>query len=62
MGAKETIVAPQPIAGNQLLQYHEGTGDLVVLESDHDFGAGVSIDLVEKDLAPKTVEWFRINL
>lgn len=62
VGAKETIVAPQPIAGNQLLQYHEGTEDLVVLESDHDFGAGLSIDLVEKELAPRTAEWFGSNL
>lgn len=62
VGAKETIVAPQPIAGNQLLQYHAGPEDLVVLESDHDFGAGSSIDLVEKELAPRTAEWFGSNL
>lgn len=62
VGSEETIVTPQPIAGNQLLQYHEGTEDLVVLETDHDFGAGTSISLAEQELAPKTVEWFRINL
>nr|WP_010397926.1 hypothetical protein [Paracoccus sp. TRP] len=45
-----------------MLQYHEGTEDLVVLESDHDFGAGTSTGLAEKEPTPKTVEWLRINL
>lgn len=62
VGSEETIVAPQPFAGMQLLQYHSGPHDLVVLESDHDFGAGTSDALAEAELAPKTVEWFRDNL
>ncbi|WP_287883005.1 MULTISPECIES: hypothetical protein [Paracoccus] len=62
MGPKETIVTPQPISGNQLLQYREGTKDLMVLEPDHDFGAGTSTGLAEKELAPETVEWFRNSL
>ncbi|WP_168217365.1 alpha/beta hydrolase [Paracoccus liaowanqingii] len=62
VGSKETIVAPQPIMGQQMLNYHKGAEDLVVLDSDHDFGAGASVDLAERELAPKTVEWFEANL
>lgn len=62
VGTKETIVAPQPTAGNQLLRYHDGPERLVVLDSDHDFGAGTSPELVETELVPKTVEWFKSNL
>ncbi|MBL4929442.1 alpha/beta hydrolase family protein [Fuscibacter oryzae] len=61
VGAKETIVTPQPIAGNQLLKYHVGPEDLVLLDSDHDFGAETSDAIAKADLAPKTVEWFTSN-
>lgn len=62
VGSQETIVTSQPIAGNQLLRYHSGPERLVLLESDHDFGAEKSADLVKGELAPKTVEWFKDNL
>ncbi|MTH60012.1 alpha/beta hydrolase family protein [Paracoccus litorisediminis] len=61
-GRNETIVAPQPYAAQQLLRYHAGAEDLVLLESDHDFGAGTSDALVRAELAPRTVGWFRDNL
>lgn len=62
VGSQETIVTPQPIAGNQMLSYHNGPERLVLLKSDHDFGAETSADLVKGELAPKTVEWFKDNL
>ncbi|MDT1064569.1 alpha/beta hydrolase [Paracoccus sp. CPCC 101403] len=61
-GRNETIVAPQPYPAQQLLRYHTGIEDLVLLDSDHDFGAGTSDALVRAELAPQTVEWFRDNL
>lgn len=61
VGSRETIVTPQPIAGQQLLHYHSGPEDIVVLDSDHDFGAEESVVLAEAELAPRTVEWFVQN-
>lgn len=62
VGLQETIVTPQPIAGQQLLRYHKGVQDLVTLPSDHDFGAETSDQLVRTQLAPSTVDWFKANL
>lgn len=62
VGSRETIVTPQPIAGNQLMRYHTGVEDLTVVDTDHDFGAETSAETVETELAPKTVEWFRDKL
>lgn len=62
VGARETIVTPQPTAGNQLLRYHTGPERLILLDSDHDFGAEKSADLVTRELAPQTVAWFKDHL
>lgn len=58
VGTRETIVTPQPAAGQSILNYHEGIEDLVEVDSDHDYGAETSPDLVESTLVPKTAEWF----
>lgn len=62
VGSQETIVAPQPAAAEQLLRYHDGVEDIVVMETDHDFGAGASIAPVDEYLGPSTVSWFSDNL
>jgi fermentation-respiration switch protein FrsA (DUF1100 family) len=61
VGARETIVTPQPAAGQILLDYHTGPEDLVVVDSDHDWNAGATKATVDEVLIPKTVEWFTTN-
>ena len=58
VGLKETIVTPQPAAGQILLDYHEGEEALVTVDSDHDWGWGVSTAVVDAELLPPTVGWF----
>lgn len=58
VGKRETIVTPQPAAGQSILNYHDGIEDLVEVDSDHDYGAETSPALVESTLVPKTSEWF----
>ncbi|RVH51412.1 alpha/beta hydrolase family protein [Sinorhizobium meliloti] len=62
VGAKETIVTPQPAAGQVLLNYHEGPEDLVVVDSDHDWNAEKTAKTVDEVLLPKTIEWFEAHL
>nr|AYJ09235.1 esterase [uncultured bacterium] len=62
VGLKETIVTPQPAAGQLLLNYHEGAEKLVTVESDHDWGWSASRDIVDADLLPPTVAWFSEHL
>lgn len=61
VGARETIVTPQPAAGQILLDYHNGPEDLVVIDSDHDWNAGTTTETVDAVLIPKTIEWFTTN-
>jgi uncharacterized protein len=61
VGSKETIVTPQPAAGQILLDYHQGPEDLVVVDSDHDWNAGTSPKTVDEVLLPATIEWFKSN-
>lgn len=59
VGKRETIVTPQPAAGQILLDYHDGPEDLVVVDSNHDWNAGTTITTVDDVLIPKSVEWFK---
>lgn len=61
VGSKETIVTPQPAAGQILLDYHDGPEDLVTVDSDHDWNAGTTTKTVDEVLLPATVEWFKSN-
>jgi len=58
VGRRETVVTPQPAAGQSLLNYHSGINDLVVIDSDHDWNAETSPETVESVLVPRTAEWF----
>ncbi len=62
VGKRETIVTPQPAAGQILLDYHEGIEDLVEIDSDHDWNAGATAQTVEDVLIPKSAEWFQRHL
>lgn len=62
VGSKETIVTPQPAAGEVLLDYHDGPEKLVEVESDHDWNAVKTYDTVDGALLPATIDWFKANL
>lgn len=61
VGRKETVVTPQPAAGQILLDYHEGPDDLITVDSDHDWNAGTTTKTVDEVLLPATIEWFKTN-
>jgi dienelactone hydrolase len=58
VGTKETIVTPQPAAGQILLDYHDGKETLVEVDSDHDWNALKTFETVDTVLLPSTVDWF----
>lgn len=58
VGTKETIVTPQPAAGQVLLDYHDGEETLIQIESDHDWDALQTFETVDGALLPSTVDWF----
>lgn len=62
VGLEETIVTPQPAAGQLLLDYHEGDERLVTVDSDHDWGWGASREIVDTELLPATSAWFSEHL
>lgn len=62
VGKRETIVTPQPAAGQILLDYHQGVEDLVEIDSDHDWNAGTTTQTVDEVLIPKSAEWFQTHL
>lgn len=62
VGSRETVVTPQPAAGQSLLNYHEGIDDLVVIDAGHDWNADTSPETVESVLVPRTAEWFAEHL
>jgi alpha/beta superfamily hydrolase len=59
VGSKETIVTPQPAAGQVLLDYHDGEETLVEVESDHDWNALQTFETVDSALLPSTIEWLK---
>jgi dienelactone hydrolase len=59
VGTKETIVAPQPAAGQVLLNYHDGEEILVEVDSNHDWNALKTFETVDTVLLPATVDWLK---
>jgi len=47
VGTKDTVVTPQPYAGQVLLDYHDGPEGLMVLPTDHAFDAFTGPDTVD---------------
>ncbi|BCH34426.1 alpha/beta hydrolase [Mesorhizobium sp. L-8-10] len=58
VGTKDDIVFPQPIAGQILLDYHEGPEELWVRPMDHVFNAFQGTDMVD-ELITKTGEFIQ---
>lgn len=59
VGTQETIVTPQPAAGQVLLNYHDGEETLVEVDSDHDWNASKTLDTVDGALLPATIDWLK---
>lgn len=58
VGLKDSVVTPQPAAGQILLDYHPGKEKLIAIDSDHDWGWETSKAIVDTELLPATMEWF----
>lgn len=56
VGADDTTVSPQPQMGEIFVRYHAGPSELVVLETDHVFGAFAGPELLG-DMIDQVSEW-----
>ncbi len=57
VGSKDTLVKPQPAAGQILLDYHPGTEKLVLFDTDHVWDAFVGPKTLDTKMLPTTMEW-----
>lgn len=58
VGTEDTVVAPQPAAGEIFLRYHDGHEELVTLETDHAFGALDGPDTLD-EMIDRSAAWIR---
>lgn len=56
VGTNDTV-APQPFAGQVLLDYHTGEEELVVFETDHVWDAFSGATTLDEKMIPTTVRW-----
>lgn len=61
VGSKDTVVAPQPWAGQILLDYHPGEEELVVFETDHVWDAFAGPATLDEKMIPTTLEWLNAH-
>lgn len=59
VGSKDTLVKPQPAAGQILLDYHPGTEKLIEFDTDHVWDAFVGPETLDSKMLPATMEWLR---
>ncbi len=57
VGSKDTVVAPQPAAGQILLNYHPGPKKLVMFDTDHVWDAFGGPTTLDEKMIPTTLEW-----
>lgn len=57
VGSKDTLVKPQPAAGQILLDYHPGTEKLILFDTDHVWDAFVGPETLDTKMLPATMEW-----
>lgn len=57
VGSKDTLVKPQPAAGQILLDYHPGTEKLVLFDTDHVWDAFTGPATLDTKMLPTTLEW-----
>lgn len=60
VGTRDTVVAPQPLAGRAYLANHEGPEELLVLDTDHVWDAFTGPDMVD-EMALWTLAWFAMT-
>ena len=61
VGTRDTIVTPQPYAGQAYVANHDGEEELLVLNTDHTFDAFTGPDMVDT-MALWTLAWYRLTL
>lgn len=59
VGTRDTTVAPQPAAGQILLDYHPGTEELVVFDTDHVWDAFSGPATLDDKMIPATLRWLQ---
>ena len=61
VGTKDTLVTPQPAAGQILLNYHPGKQQLVVFDTDHVWDAFSGPGTLDGQMIPTTLKWLEEN-
>lgn len=61
VGTKDTLVTPQPAAGQILLNYHPGKQQLVVFNTDHVWDAFAGPGTLDGQMIPTTLQWLEEN-
>lgn len=61
VGTRDTVVAPQPLAGQAWIANHDGDEELVVLDTDHVFDAFTGSVMVD-EMALWTLAWLDLTL
>ncbi|WP_419907848.1 alpha/beta hydrolase family protein [Hoeflea sp.] len=61
VGTRDTTVAPQPAAGQILLNYHPGKQQLVVFDTDHVWDAFSGPGTLDGQMIPATLGWLEEN-
>ncbi|MEM9105582.1 MAG: alpha/beta fold hydrolase [Pseudomonadota bacterium] len=61
VGLRDTTVAPQPAAGQILIDYHPGTEELVVFDTDHVWDAFSGADTLDSKMIPTTLRWLEAH-
>ncbi len=57
VGSRDTLVAPQPGAGQILLNYHEGPEKLELFDTDHVWDAFSGPTTLDEKMIPATLDW-----
>ncbi|MCY6382916.1 alpha/beta hydrolase [Hoeflea prorocentri] len=61
VGTRDTTVAPQPAAGQILMDYHSGKEELVVFDTDHVWDAFSGPATLDNKMIPTTLKWLNEN-
>lgn len=62
VGAKDTVVTPQPQAGQVLLDYHDGEQKIAIFETGHVWGAFEGPQIIDEKMVPETLQWLDAHL
>ena len=62
MGTQDTVITPQPGAGEMLIAYHEGIEELHVFEMDHVFNVFTDTQTLDRQMMPEVLRWLESTL